>query len=195
MKMKKYSFAFLLAMTLLTNQLGTVAADKSTPPAAIQWDGSTPMQQGQLYRLPSCKGNTDPQAPCYVTILASNQSTGTTEILSATALTQTLQCLVKVNNNLGGWVASLWENVNITWNASNYATENWAALGTSTVNGFYSWHNTGGPTPSSGTINFNFGPTSVSSWGDVYYLGFSWSNNHRVDMHITGNQSWYCTGF
>ncbi len=153
------------------------------------------MQQGQWYRLPSCKGNMDPQAPCYVMIVASNQSTTANQTLSVTTLTQTLQCLVKVNNNLGGWVASLWENVNITWNASNYATENWATLGTSTVNGAYSWHNTSGPNPSSGTINFNFGPTIVSSWGDVYYLGFPWGNNHRVDMHITGNQSWYCTGF
>ena len=99
--MKKYFFAFLVATALLTTQLGTVTADKSTPPAAIDWDGSTPMRQEQWYRLPNCKSNADPKAPCYVMIVASNQSTTTDQTFAATALTQTLQCLVKVNNNLG----------------------------------------------------------------------------------------------
>src|ERR1051325_9877916 len=124
--MKKYFFAFLVVTALLTTQFGTVAADKSTPPAVIEWDGSTPMEQGQLYKLPNCTGNTDPKAPCYVTIVASNPSTGTNQTLSATALTQTLRCSVSVTNSLGGWVAPFTSHRYTTWKASNCATENWA---------------------------------------------------------------------
>lgn len=48
--MRKYFLAILLAMALCATQLGSVAADKSTPPAAIDWDGSTPMRQGRSWR-------------------------------------------------------------------------------------------------------------------------------------------------
>lgn len=192
MRIKKNFFMTLLSVLMfLMTQVGPAFADKPLP-STIIWDGSTPMQAGPLYALPDCK-TSDPKAPCYVMI--SGGGTNATQAFSVMALTQTLRCTVNVYNSLGGLVAQLWEDINVTWNTSTYSTANWGSRGTWTTNGLYSWANLSGPNPTPPwTIVYSSGGKVFSSWGDLKYFGSFW-NNHRVDMNIVGNQSWYCTGF
>lgn len=196
MKITRTNFALLLTIALLAMQSGRVAAKGETPPTpipqqSIDWDGVSPMKQGQLYKLPNCE-TIDPNAPCYVKILKSTNRVS----VAASGPTQTLRCTVEVWNATNSFVvAKLWEDINVTWNTgSNTAQANWGSRGTWVLSGIYGWTNLSGPNPTPPwTINFYFGSTVFSSWGDITYFGSPWGN-HRVDMTISGQQQWGCSG-
>jgi|GEM_PF-3275492 len=194
MIVKKKILALVLATMLLAIQVGVSAAQGGTPPTptpqAINWDGSTPMEQGRLYRLLNCNP-ADPNSPCYARIVTGTTKSGNVSIASSG--TDTLSCTVEISNWLGYVVARLWQNVNVTWTSSQYSTANWASYGTWAGSG-YDWRNVFGSSFNSPqTINYYSGGSTFSAGGDLYYLGANYGN-HRVDLSVTGDHQWGCSG-
>jgi hypothetical protein len=188
----KRVYILLLTVLLLASPAGLASASTDT---IVAWHGST-MQQGLLYRLPGCNP-ANPDAPCYVTVTGTavrgakaRRGGGVTPM---TGGTDTLRCTVEVQNFYHDPVARLWQDVNVTWTSTQYSTANWASYDKWAAF-LYEWRNVFGSSFSSPQIiNYYLGGSTFSAGGDLYYLGNNYGN-HRVDLSVTGDQQWSCSG-
>ncbi len=186
-------YVLLLTVLLLASQAGFASASTDT---TVAWDGSTPMQQGVLYQLPKCDP-ANPNAPCYVTVTGTvvrganaRPSAGVTPLSGGT---DTLRCTVEIKNFSQQPVARIWQDVNVTWTSTQYSTANWASYDKWTTF-LYEWRNVFGSSFSTPQIiNYYFGGSTFSAGGDLYYLGTNYGN-HRVDLSVTGDHNWSCSG-
>lgn len=138
----------------------------------------------QTIELDSCDEK-DPYAPCKAKLYG--------YITSNRSYSQTIQCRVEVENRFGTVVAKLWENVPVTWHSTGYSWSG-AYRGTWTINGFYSWVNLSGPSPSSGTGSYVM-LSRVVVKGEVKYMGSPWKG-YEVRTNIWGRESspgWSCS--
>jgi len=197
MSTKSFLRRVTIALLILALPSGLALAAPTSMPSEprdwVNWDGESPMVPGILYRMPYCDPG-QPEAPCYVEVEQNIRQSGRIGQAKPwySGSTYTIQCGVNVTNWLGGWVASLWEDVNIHWVLPTTSTANWASVSTSSAFA-YGWIGVWGVNPGTPTgINYYFGGTHFTAGGTVTYLGFDWGA-HSVNLHVYGDEAWSCS--
>lgn len=168
---------------------------KGLAPAPFPGDSNSSVSR-KAYRLAGCDPNTaDKNTPCYF-VVTSNRDLGTThpaQSIMPLSYRATLTCGKNIYNVFGVLLATLQENVNVTfWNqwGRSPVTLNWGNLnGTRTFLIGYTWSDLRGPNPNPG-------------WGIRTNTAYAWAsgvlNNwpgmsqyHSILLTINGS-GWYC---
>ena len=137
----------------------------------------------------------DPKAVCKIELFGySSADIIEPRIISRSISTQNVTCGINVVNSLNQVVDQLSQTSTVTWEDWGYSWNN-SSRSASTVNGFYSWSNLSGPTPSSGSGNWNY-QSSISTNGTMKYLGLNW-RTFQVRTTIYGGTNpgiyWFCS--